>query len=285
MDTRVQLLGPVRAWSGETEVLLGPSRQRAVFAVLAASAGRMVSRSELVDALWGDSPPAQAANSLYTYVSRLRRLLRASDGAVIESAGSGYRLAIDPDSVDLGAFSRLRRAIDEARRNHGLSRACELIDEALALWQGRAFGDVDGPFADTQRIHFEELRLELVERQAGFKLECGRPAEVVTDLSGVVQRYSSRESLHCLMMVALYRAGRQADALALYQETRRHLVDELGLEPGAALRRAHEEVLSGHADAPDWHARYTPEQLKDLLEALRAADLDHADGHLSPEAA
>ncbi|MBP2479208.1 DNA-binding SARP family transcriptional activator [Crossiella equi] len=243
--TRVQLLGPVRAWQDGVELPLGPSRQRALFAVLAASTGRVVGRDELAHALWGEHPPGQTANSLYTYVSRLRRVLRETGAPPIQSAGSGYRLRVDPEAVDLLAATRSRQLSAELARQRGPGLACQVVEQALACWRGRAFDDVDGPFAEAGRVQAEELRLELLERRAGFQLDCGQAAEVATDLSGLVRAHPNRESLRSLLMLALHRTGRRADALALYQDTRRHLVAEMGLEPGAGLRRAHELVLSG----------------------------------------
>lgn len=289
VELRVQLIGPVRAWRGDTEVDLGSARQRAVFAVLATHTGRVVTKSELVDAVWGEHAPTQAWNSLYTYISRLRRVLH--DGAarpVIESIGSGYVLHVRRDLLDVAVFQRLRQSVDEVRHRDGLARACAVIDEALALWRGAPLSGLGGPFAEIQRTHLEELRLGLVELRAGYKLADAHPAEVVADLSGLVRQHPNRESLRCLMMTALYRAGRQADALALYQDTRRHLVEELGVEPGPELRRVHELVLSGESEpevprARPWHAGYTPEQLRELREALRAVDAEDADDEDRPD--
>ncbi|RKT55318.1 BTAD domain-containing putative transcriptional regulator [Saccharothrix australiensis] len=243
----VALLGPVRAWRAGVEVDVGAARRRAVFAVLALRAGRVVSRDELIGGVWGDAPPATADASLYTYVSGLRRVLepqrsKRSAAGVLVSAGGGYSLRLDPDGLDVDRFERhLTHARELADTD--VPRAIAELDRALALWRGDPLDGVPGPFAEAQRARLLELRLATVERRAGLALAVGDHAEVIAGLSDLIAEHPMREGPRALLVTALHRAGRRAEALAAYREAHRVLVDELGLEPGLALRRAHREVV------------------------------------------
>ncbi|NUT46006.1 MAG: AfsR/SARP family transcriptional regulator, partial [Saccharothrix sp.] len=249
---RVELLGVVRAWRDGVEVDLGTARQRAVFALLALRAGQTASRDELIDGVWGDAPPATAGAGLYTYVSGLRRALepdrpKRSTGVVLTSAGSGYCLRVPVDAVDVHRFERHR---DRARRSADLDPASALaeLDRALALWRGEALSGVPGPFAESQRSRLHELRLATAERRAEAALAVGRHEDVIADLAALTREHPVREGLHALLMTALHRAGRQAEALEVYHEARRVLVEESGIEPGVALRQAHRAVLEDKAE-------------------------------------
>ena len=272
----VQLLGPVRAWRAGAAVDVGAARRRAVFAVLAVRAGQAVSRDELIGGVWGDSPPATAGASLYTYVSGLRRAFepqrsKRSAAEVIVSTGGGYSLRVDPDCLDVHRFERHRSRAQALAGEHP-ARALAELDRALALWRGDALHDVPGPFAEAQRARLLELRLATVERRAELALALGRHADVVAGLADLAAEHPVREGLHALLVTALHRAGRRAEALAVYRDAHRALVDGLGIEPGSALRRAHREVLGAdaagvgrvdrrapddsapEADHPDWWA-------------------------------
>ncbi|GAA0560290.1 DNA-binding SARP family transcriptional activator [Saccharopolyspora erythraea NRRL 2338] len=246
---RVELLGPPRAWSGENEVTLGPARQRAVFTVLAMRANRVVSRHELVDALWGESPPASAEGSVYTYVSGLRRALepqrsrRSTDG-LLTSHPAGYTLRLPDESLDVRVFDRLREEGGQrlARGDH--QGALEALDGALKLWRGEVLSGVPGPFAELQRQRLSDLRLATAERRAAAALALGSHAEVAAELAELVHEFPLRESLRVLLMTALYRGGRHAEALEVFRDARRVLVEELGIEPGPELSRMHEQVLA-----------------------------------------
>jgi DNA-binding SARP family transcriptional activator/tetratricopeptide (TPR) repeat protein len=248
----VELLGPVRAWRSGVEVDLGTARRRAVFALLALRAGQAVSKDELIDGVWGDSPPATAGAGLYTYVSGLRRALeperaRRSTGVVLTSAGSGYCLRVPVDGVDVHRFERHReRARELGDRDPALALA--ELDQAHALWRGEALSGVPGPFAESQRSRLHELRLATAERRAELALVVGRHGDVIADLAALTREHPVREGLRALLMTALQRAGRQAEALEVYHDARRVLVEELGIEPGAALRQAHRIVLEDKAD-------------------------------------
>ncbi|XVS67716.1 BTAD domain-containing putative transcriptional regulator [Actinosynnema sp. CA-299493] len=239
-----ELLGPVRAVLGETEVDLGAARRRSVFAVLALRANQPVALDELVAAVWGDEPPANAEASVYTYVSGLRRQLEPHRSArsaseVLVSTGFGYSLRLGRDATDVALF--------EAHRQRAASLdaegALKELDAALALWRGEALAGVPGPFAATQRVRLAELRLVTAERRAELALGLGRHAEVVAELVELSGEHPLREGLRALLMTALHGSGRHAEALEVFRDTRRLLVEELGIEPGAELVGLHQRLL------------------------------------------
>ncbi|MFE2753761.1 BTAD domain-containing putative transcriptional regulator, partial [Actinosynnema sp. NPDC059335] len=241
---RVSVLGPVRAWLGGEERPLGPARQRAVLGLLTARANRLVSRDELVDGLWGDAPPASAVGSLHTYVSGLRRALGPARDVLV-SQTSGYSLRLAVGAVDAEVFARAR---SDARLrldagDHRAARAA--LEDALGLWHGEAYSGVPGPFAEVERRRLEELRLSAVELKARAALELGAHREVVAELGGLVGEHPQRESLWEVLMVALDRSGRQAEALEAFREARRALVDGQGVEPGRVLRDLHQRIVTG----------------------------------------
>ncbi|HEX7305086.1 AfsR/SARP family transcriptional regulator [Lentzea sp.] len=254
-EVRVSLLGALAATLDGQELTLGPPRQRAVLAVLALRANHVVSRSELIDAVWGDDPPASADNGIHTYVAGLRRLFepgRASraPSSVLLSTDSGYLLRLPPGSSDAALF---RTYLDEAGRlRDDPAEALSAFDRALGLWRGIALDGVPGPFAAVERARLAELRLTAVEQRAALMLSVGREAEVAAELTTLVSAHPLRERLHGLLMSALYSGGRQAEALAVFSDLRRLLVEELGIEPGPELRRLHEQLLAGrHEPQPD----------------------------------
>ncbi|MBY8851661.1 AfsR/SARP family transcriptional regulator, partial [Saccharothrix sp. MB29] len=241
-----ELLGPPRALLGGTEVDLGAARRRAVFSVLALRANQPVSPDELITAVWGDRPPGNAEASVYTYVSGLRKLLEPNRSArsaseLLVSTGSGYSLRLDPEATDVARF--------EAHRQRAASlapgAALKELDEALALWRGEALSGVPGPFAQAQRARLAELRLVTSERRAELALESGRHAEAVADLTALAAEHPLREGLRALLMTALHGAGRHAEALEVFRDTRRLLVERLGIEPGAELLAVYQRLLQG----------------------------------------
>ncbi|ANZ42950.1 hypothetical protein BBK82_22725 [Lentzea guizhouensis] len=249
------MLGALAATVDGQELTLGPPRQRAVLAVLALRANHVVSRSELIDAVWGDEPPASADNGIHTYVAGLRRLFepdRASraPSSVLLSTDAGYLLRLPPEASDVAMF---RTHLDEAGRlRREPAAAISAFDAALGLWHGIALEGVPGPFAAVERARLAELRLTAVEQRAALMLSVGREAEVAAELTTLVSAHPLRERLHGLLMSALYRSGRQAEALAVYTDLRRLLIEELGIEPGPELRQLHEELLVGrHEPHPE----------------------------------
>ncbi|GAB3904323.1 BTAD domain-containing putative transcriptional regulator [Kibdelosporangium lantanae] len=246
---RVRMLGTVAAWRGEVELDLGSGRQRAVFAALAMRANRVITREELVSSVWGENPPSGAAGSLYTYVSRLRRVLepdrsRWSGGQTLISEGSGYSLRLEPGQLDVLEFDRLRETANESWNRQDLPAARAALDAALALWHGEALAGIHGPFAALHRKRLAELRLATFERRAEVMLNTGDVAGAITELYRLSSSHPMRESLRGLLMSALHKDGRDAEALEVYQETRQVLVDQLGIEPGANLRKIHSDILA-----------------------------------------
>jgi DNA-binding SARP family transcriptional activator/tetratricopeptide (TPR) repeat protein len=244
---QVSVLGPVRAWVGDREIDLGPGRQRAVFAVLAAHAGRRVGRDELITAVWGDAPPATAAGSVYTYVSGLRRAL---DAGILDSGSGGYLLRLEPARLDSGRFQQLRTAAAELLAAGDGPTAAVRLDEALNLWRGDAYATLAGPFLELDRQRLAELRLAAAEQRARILLDSGGDDGLVAELTGLVKDNPLHEPLHELLMLALHRAGRHAEALEVFRNARRTLVAELGIEPGPALRDLQRRVLAGSAERP-----------------------------------
>jgi YVTN family beta-propeller protein len=226
----LHLLGPVEALLDGQPVALGAPKQRAVLAMLALRLGHTVSVDRLAEGLWGEDAPPSAPKMLQLYVSHLRRLL-ASNGAEIVTHGRGYELRLTDGDVDAIRFERL---IDEARGR-----------DALALWRGEPLADLaDEPFAAAEIRRLEELRLRAAEQAIDADLEAGRHADVIGELDALIDQHPLREKLRAQRMVALYRCGRQAEALDAYREARAVLVEQIGVEPGAELRRLHDAILA-----------------------------------------
>ncbi|MDF4252569.1 tetratricopeptide repeat protein [Streptomyces sp. WMMB303] len=246
---RVAVLGPVRAWCGEREVALGSPQQRAVFATLLLRRGRPATVGELVDAIWGEEPPSGAVTVLRTYVSRLRKVLEpgrkpGQAPQVIVSAADGYLVRVAQDAFDLGVFERRVAEARKLRTGGSLGAADELLRAALDLWDGRPLAGVPGPLAVAERYRLDEQWLSTCETHLDLGLELGRHEEVAARLSALTAGNPLRERLYELLMLALYRSGRQAEALAAYGEIRGTLISELGVEPGAALVDLHTRMLS-----------------------------------------
>ena len=227
----VKILGPVEATVDGRAISLAGRKPRALLAILALNAGSAVSAERLIDGLWGDQPPASANKLVQLYVSQLRKALAdCGDGAAIVTRRNGYELRVGPDAVDVGRFERLVAS--------GAPR------DALELWRGPALDDVaDEPFAGVEIRRLEELRLAALELAIEDDLAAGRHRAVVGELETLVAAEPLREHLHAQRMLALYRCGRQADALAAYRRSRRALVETIGGEPGAELQRLHEAIL------------------------------------------
>jgi predicted ATPase/DNA-binding SARP family transcriptional activator len=229
------LLGPLTASVDGIPIELGGQKRRALLAALLLKADRVVSRDELVDAVWGEEPPDTARNTLQVYISQLRKLL--PDG-LLETTPNGYRLAVDPGAVDLFEFERLTQAGRSALTIGDAAGAAETLRRALDLWRGPP---TDLP--DLEVVRLDELRLTALEDRIDADLALGRHVELVGELERLVAEQPLRERLRGQLMLSLYRAGRQADALAVYQRARRTLVDELGIEPGEALRKLERAIL------------------------------------------
>jgi predicted ATPase/DNA-binding SARP family transcriptional activator len=225
----LRLLGPLEVRFEDGPVELGPRKQRAVFAMLALEPGRTVSADRLAEGLWAEAPPASAPKMLQLYVSRLRRLLDGS-GVRIVTRGRGYELQLpEGESVDAVRFERL---LDTRPR------------DALALWRGEALADLaDEPFAAAEIRRLEELRLRATELAIDADLAAGCHADVIGELDALVVQEPLRERLRAQLMLALYRSGRQADALEAYRRAREVLVEQLGIEPGSELHDMQQAIL------------------------------------------
>jgi len=248
-EFRFQLLGPVRAWLDETELEVGPPQQQAVLVVLLLSRGGHVAMGTMLDALWGQYPPKSGAGAVRTYVSRLRQILSTGDPAsdiAIEPIGDGYALRGEHVSVDIELFEERIGAASAARRES--AEAMGLCRAALRQWRGVPLVGVPGPYFEPVRTRMIEMRADAAEIEAAAQVESGDHLAAIANLRTLIASYPLRESLHELLMLALYRAGRQADALEVYESARRILCDELGIEPGPSLRRMQRRVLSADDD-------------------------------------
>lgn len=245
-DLHLALLGPVRMWRDGTEVPLGSPQQRAVLAVLLLHEGRVVPGEELVDALWGDVPPKGAWGTLRTYVSRLRQVF-AGSAVAIKTAGTGYAVQTPPGSVDAVVFRTLvTRARDQAAAGDPGAGATTLA-QAFALWTGEGLDGAPGEYLAQQRARLQAARLAATELRFALLLDVGTDAagqeDVTAELTLLVRQHPYLEQLRELLMRALYRQGRQADALAVYHAGEALLRDELGIDPGPALRAVHQRIL------------------------------------------
>ncbi|MGW6062676.1 AfsR/SARP family transcriptional regulator [Streptomyces sp. NPDC055189] len=234
------VLGPVRAWHGAEQLSMGSPQQRALLAALLLRAGRTATAHELIDALWGDEPPSQALAAVRTYASRLRKVLPAG---VLVSESGGYAIAVAEGALDLSLAEDLWAEAEKARGVGDLCQARSLVNKALGLWDGEPLANVPGPYAETERTRLEEWRLQLLESRLDMDLEVGCHAEAVSELTALTAAHPLRERLRELLMLALYRSGRQAEALAVYADTRRLLADELGVDPRPGLKELQQRIL------------------------------------------
>jgi DNA-binding SARP family transcriptional activator len=282
----VRLLGPIEVERGGAPVALGGQKPRALLAVLALDAGRVVSVDRLVEALWPGEPPETAPHAVQVYVSQLRKALGAE---TLVTRAPGYVLELESEAIDVHRFSRLAQE-GSAALEAGEAAAAEVaLREALALWRGPALADfLYEPFAQTQIARLEELRTVVVEERVEADLALGRHVELVSELEALVQAERLRERPRAQLMLALYRSGRQADALAAYRDARETLVDELGIEPGpelkeleAAILRQDEALLleePPHAKPPMQFRRLVTILFVDVVESMALAEA------LDPEA-
>src|ERR671928_1057738 len=261
------LLGPLTVTREGTELTLGGPKQRALLAMLLLEANHAVSADRLIDALWGDHPPDTAKNTLQVYVSQLRKLL--PEGS-LETVAPGYRLAVAPEAIDLSRFEELAQQGRAALGIGDAAAAAQALGEALALWRGPALADLAlEEFAQAEAARLEELRLGVLEDRIEADLALGRHGPLVAELERLISENPFRERLRAQLMLALYRSGRQAEALAVYQRTRRTLVDELGIEPGESLRQLEQAILAHDPSldppAPARPARRVPAPATPLL--------------------
>jgi DNA-binding SARP family transcriptional activator len=270
------ILGPLKVEESGRAIPLGGPKQRALLAVLLLNANRSVSLDRLVDALWGERPPQTAATTIHVYVSQLRKVLGRER---LVTQKPGYVLQVTPDELDLARFERLtvraRRADDPAER-------AGLLREALGLWRGAPFDDLAyEPFVAGEAAHLEEARLAALEERIDAELALGGSSELVAELERLVPLHPLRERLHSLLMVALYRSGRQADALSAYQDARTAFVEGLGLEPSRTIQELERQILNqdpalGQVDGLS-EARVGPAETSGLREERKVVTVLFAD--------
>ncbi|MGW1404609.1 BTAD domain-containing putative transcriptional regulator [Streptomyces sp. NPDC002403] len=240
VDLRFSVLGPVRARRDGEALPSGSPQQRALLAALLLRDGRTATAAELIDAIWGDEPPSQALAAIRTYASRLRKVL---DPQTLVSDAGGYAIRAGHDALDVTVAQELAAEADKARASGDRAQARTLLNKALGLWDGEALASVPGPYAENQRTRLEEWRLQLTETRLDLDLEVGCHAEAVSELTALTAAHPLRERLRELLMIALYRSGRQAEALAVYADTRRLLADELGVDPRPELAQLQQRIL------------------------------------------
>jgi class 3 adenylate cyclase/DNA-binding winged helix-turn-helix (wHTH) protein len=244
MDFRI--LGPLEVLDEGRAVTLGGAKQRALLALFLVHAGETLTTDRLIDELWGERPPENAAKTVQMQVSRLRKALAAGPGGgLIVTRERGYELRLDPDQLDSHQFERLT---DEGTSELAAGRpepAAEALERALSLWRDAPLADLAyEPFAQGEIARLEDLRAGALEQLIEAKLALGRHSEVIAQLEPLIAEYPYRERLRAQLMLALYRCERQADALQAYQEARRQLVEELGIEPGERLRELERAILA-----------------------------------------
>jgi DNA-binding SARP family transcriptional activator len=258
------ILGSLEARADGEPIALGGPKQRALLALLLLEAGRVVSLDRLVDALWDGEPPATAVASLQNFVAQLRKALGPE---VIETRPPGYVVALEPRQLDA---ARVRSLVDEARASEPVRRA-ELLDAALALWRGEPLDEFRyEAFARDEIARLEDFRLSLLEERAEAKLAIGEHADLVTDLEVLVRANPLRERLRAQLMLALYRSGRQAEALEVYREGRETLVEELGIEPSPLLHSVHASILRHETFAVSRGAIPEVEHFEEVAAAILA---------------
>jgi DNA-binding SARP family transcriptional activator len=238
-----RILGPVRIRNGPSEDALGGSKQRTMLAALLLAEGRPLADQHLGRMLWDDRPPSTASAQLHTYASRIRRRIGAS--ATLTRIRSGYVLTEHQTYCDYREFTALSAHGHDFLRNQDYESAARVLGSALTLWQGDALADASDHLVTAEGPRLEELRLEALESRIEAELILGGHRHLVSELTGLVLLHPLRERFRALLMTALYRSDRQAEALTSYIAGRRLLTEELGVEPGLLLSRTYHAVLSG----------------------------------------
>jgi YVTN family beta-propeller protein len=245
MPIEFRILGPLELSANGRVLPLGSPKQRALLALLLIHANETVSRDRLIEELWGEAAPASVESAFHSYLSRLRRLLDlAGANGILVRQPHGYALRVGPDQLDAARFQVLVNEGSEALAAGEVEHAGERFREALALWRGAALADVQSEaFATAARARLEEQRLSALEQRLAADLALGRDRELVAELETLVADHPYREHLCAQLMLALYRCGRQAEALRAYEHARQTLTRELGLEPGRELKRLERAIL------------------------------------------
>jgi DNA-binding SARP family transcriptional activator len=244
------VLGPLEVRDGERTIDLGSRKQRAVLALLLIHARRVVSVDALIDGLWGEAPPATAQGTLQAYISNLRKILepersRGEAPAVVVSQPPGYMIDVPEEDLDASLYESLAARGSALSGEGRFEKALKVLDDALALWRGPAYGDFTfEPFAREEIARLEELLMNVVENKVEAELALGRHRMLIGELRRWVEKEPLRERLRADLAIALYRDARQAEALATLREGREYLADELGIDPGPQLRDLEERMLN-----------------------------------------
>ncbi|WP_433305979.1 AfsR/SARP family transcriptional regulator [Actinoplanes sp. CA-030573] len=247
---RYAVLGPLGVLRDGRPVSLGPLQQQVVLGVLLLQDGRPIGLTAMIDAVWGDAPPASAVNLVQRHVSALRRVLepdrpaRATESRLTWTA-AGYRLAVAGDALDLADFEAAVRRARNAREAGAAKVAAAELREALRLWRGPLCDGLSSPLLDAERDRMADRRLAVLQDRIELDLAGGADPAIIDELRRLIDAHPLRERLHELLMLALHRAGRRADALAAFQLVRRTLRDELGVEPAGPLQQLHQRILAG----------------------------------------
>ncbi|MFB4269552.1 BTAD domain-containing putative transcriptional regulator [Nonomuraea sp. GTA35] len=283
---RFAVLGPVRAWRDGQELDLGTPLQRSILGMLLLREGHAVTPNEMIDAVWGEEAPPRALGALRTYVSRLRTVLEPDRPArsrpeLLTSIGRGYALRLPEDSLDLTRFERGIQQAEAARKAGKPAECARTLRAALALFEGEPLAGTVGPYSEHQRDRLVERRISVVETLMDVDLELGNHAKIVSELIALTADHPLRERLRAQLMLALYRCGRQGDALNVFTETREALIDELGIEPGPELSALHQRILAADptlaaAEVPYEEEPAGEEEQQPALELPRPAQLPAA---------
>jgi DNA-binding SARP family transcriptional activator/Tfp pilus assembly protein PilF len=245
------VLGPLLVMRDGKVLPLARPKERTLLVILLLNAGRVVTVDELAEGMWDSAPPPSAAVAIRNHVKRLRQALGDGARARISTGPNGYRIDVEPDELDVSQFEKLLAAAREAELGSMWTASARHARQALALWRGQPMGEAASDPAWARAVaRLEEMRLQAIELAVGAELRLDRHAGLVPDLKRLVLEYPLRENLHALLMMALYGSGREAEALAAYQRARELLLDELGTEPGPALRDLFQRILTGNLSAP-----------------------------------
>jgi len=246
LEPQFGLLGPLLVRRGEGTVPIPAGKQRVLLAALLLSPGRALPPDELADLLWEAGPPPSARGTIHNYVKRLRQALDDAGRTLVTTQADGYLLRIPPGEVDMARFEMVLAGARQALHAGRCEQAARELRDALSLWRGQPLADVPcDRLVVRHGPRLEELRWQALEARIEADLRCGRPSDVLPELRALVAAEPLRERVHGLLMLALYGDGRQSDALAAFRDARRVLIDEVGVEPGPALRRLHQQILDG----------------------------------------
>lgn len=245
---RFEILGPVRAWRGQRELDLGPGKQRAVLAALLVNAGRPVPTAQIVDAVWGEEPPENGANVVQKYIAGLRRVLDPersprTPGGLLALTDAGYVLSVEPGFLDAQRLDQQFREALTFRDEGRTAEAARRLRDALKLWKAEPLAGLTGPYFDAARERLTENRAAVLEACVTLELQLGQHVRLVPELVALIAEFPLREELRYLLILALYRCGRQAESLSAYREMRRFLDEEFGVEPSERLQELHRRIL------------------------------------------